>query len=164
MARIICLCGMSTFCCKINKMCVIITNVENVLNKTELFNLKVLTVEQARQMSALELAFVGDCIYSLFVKNSLVTSPMKVSDLTKKASQKVNAEAQEVAYFLIENELSETEAEIARRARNAHIKTKAKNFSIESYRHATAIEAVFGFLYLTANNERLCYFAKKIGL
>ena len=51
--------------------------------------------------------------------------------------------------------LSEEEIDIVRRARNANIHTRAKNYSIEEYRHATALEALIGYLYLTANTDRL---------
>ena len=51
--------------------------------------------------------------------------------------------------------MTEEEQDIARRARNSHIHTKAKNFSYAEYIHATALEALIGYLHLTGQNERL---------
>ena len=50
---------------------------------------------------------------------------------------------------------TEEEIDIVKRARNANIHTRAKNYSIEEYRHATALEALLGYLYLTSNTNRL---------
>ena len=55
----------------------------------------------------------------------------------------------------IEETLLEDEQNIARRARNTHIHTKAKNFSYNEYIYATALEAVIGYLYVTSETERL---------
>lgn len=126
-----------------------------VLQKNNFLNRKIFTPKDAKLLNALELAFVGDSVYSLYVKNFLVQKPSRVSTLTKNASKYVNARAQEVAYFKLQDHLNDEERDILMRARNAKINTKAKNFSIEEYRHATALEALIGYLYLTGNDERL---------
>ena len=107
-------------------------------------------------LNPLVMAFVGDSIYSLYVKTKkLNLFAEKVNNLTKKTAEVVNAKAQEQALFKIMDILSEEEVDIVRRARNANIHTRAKNYSIEEYRHATALEALIGYLYLTANTDRL---------
>ena len=107
-------------------------------------------------LNPLVMAFVGDGVYSLYVKTKqLNVFAEKVNNLTKKTAEVVNAKAQEQALFKIMDTLSEDEADIVRRARNANIHTKAKNYSIEEYRHATALEALIGYLYLTKNTNRL---------
>ena len=102
------------------------------------------------------MAFVGDSVYSLFVKTkSLDIFSAKVDKLTKETANIVNAHAQQQALFKVMPTLTEDEQDIVRRARNASIHTKAKNYSIEEYRHATALEALIGYLYLTKNEVRL---------
>ena len=87
----------------------------------------------------------------MIVDNLLDIFNQKVNSLTKQTAEKVNAKAQEQALFKIINLLSEDEQDIVRRARNSNIHTKAKNYSIEEYRHATAFEALVGYLFLTKN-------------
>ena len=57
--------------------------------------------------------------------------------------------------------LTEDEQDVARRARNTHVHTKAKNFSYNEYIHATALEALLGYLHLAGETERLEYFLNK---
>lgn len=107
-------------------------------------------------LNPLVMAFVGDSVYSLFVKTkSLDIFSAKVDKLTKETANIVNAHAQQQALFKVLPTLTEDEQDIVRRARNASIHTKAKNYSIEEYRHATALEALIGYLYLTKNEVRL---------
>lgn len=107
-------------------------------------------------LNPLVMAFVGDSIYSLYVKTQqLNLFAEKVNNLTKKTAEQVNAKAQEQALFKVMDRLTEEEIDIVKRARNANIHTRAKNYSIEEYRHATALEALLGYLYLTSNTNRL---------
>ena len=107
-------------------------------------------------LNPLVMAFVGDSVYSLFVKTkNLDIFSKKVDRLTKATAEVVNAHAQQQALFKVMPRLTEEEQDIVRRARNASIHTKAKNYSIEEYRHATAFEALIGYLYLTKNEDRL---------
>lgn len=112
--------------------------------------------QEVRFLNPLVMAFVGDNIYSLYVKTKRVNLfSEKVNNLTKRTAELVNARAQQQALFRIMNLLTEAEMDIVKRARNANIHTRAKNFSIEEYRHATALEALIGYLYLTKNTNRL---------
>lgn len=107
-------------------------------------------------LNPLVMAFVGDSVYSLFIKTKrLDIFSSKVDKLTKITANEVNAHAQQQALFKIIDVLTEEEHDIVMRARNASIHTKAKNYSIEEYRHATALEALIGYLYLTKNESRL---------
>lgn len=129
-----------------------------------LFDRKILDAKNAKQISALELAYVGDSVFSLFVKTSLIKKNANVRNLTTIANSIVNARNQEKLFFFIEGELDDEEREIALRGRNSNIKTKAKNFSIEEYRHATALESVIGFLFVTGRDLRLKALLKKMNL
>ena len=110
--------------------------------------------EHGQLPGALELAMVGDSVYDLYVRSHLVLKGGKVKDIHKNAVKHVNAHAQSQALLLIENELTEEEAAIVRRARNTR-QTPTKNADAGEYHRATALEALLGYLYLTGQNERL---------
>lgn len=114
------------------------------------------TISEVKFLNPLVMAFVGDSIYSLYVKTEVLDLfKTKVDNLTKTTATMVNAKAQEDALFKIMDTLTDEEKDLVRRARNTNIHTKAKNYSIETYRHATALEALIGYLYLTGNLQRL---------
>ena len=111
---------------------------------------------QAKQMQPLVLAMIGDSVQTLFVRTEIAKKyGVKVNKMNKLVSSVVQAGAQFKTFKKIEEELTEEEIDIARRARNTHIHTKAKNFSYNEYIYATALEAVIGYLYLTNRHERL---------
>ena len=111
---------------------------------------------EVKYLNPLVMAFIGDGIYSLYVKSrELDLFADKVNTLTKKTAEIVNAQAQEQALFKIYDRLTESEQDIVRRARNTNIHTHAKNYTIDQYRHATALEALIGYLFLTKRVERL---------
>lgn len=108
-----------------------------------------------RELSALELAYIGDTVYDLYIRSYLVINKMgKVSDLHKHASGVVNARAQALAAGLLQPFFTERELEIFRMGKNAK-STPPKNMSHEDYSLATAVEAVIGYLYCRKNNDRL---------
>lgn len=118
----------------------------------------ILDVVTARNLQPLVLASVGDSVHTLFVRTRLaVLDKYKAHELSKRVSRVVNAGNQCKIYYLVEKELTDEELSIAKRARNTNIHSKAKNFSPNDYIHATAYEAVLGFLYLTGQTERLNY-------
>lgn len=110
--------------------------------------------EHGQLPGALELALVGDSVYDLYVRSRLVKKGGRVKEIHKNAVKHVNAHAQAVALERIEGELTEDEAGIVRRARNAK-QTPTKNADAGDYHKATALEALLGYLYLTGQNERL---------
>ena len=112
--------------------------------------------DKVKQMQPLVLAMIGDSVHTLFVRTYIAKEyGVKVNKMNKMVSSVVSAGAQFNTFKKIENSLSEEEQDIARRARNANIHTKAKNFSYAEYIHATALEALIGYLYLTSKQERL---------
>ena len=118
--------------------------------------------EKVRQMQPLVLAMIGDSVQTLFVREHIALEyGVKVNKMNKLVSSVVSAGAQFLTFKKLENGLTADEEDIARRARNTHIHTKAKNFSINEYIHATALEALFGYLYLSGQNERLKEFLNK---
>lgn len=118
--------------------------------------------DKVRQMQSLVLAMIGDSVQTLFVREYIAKNiGVKVNKMNKMVSSVVSAGSQFLSFKKIEAELSEEEADIARRARNTHIHTKAKNFSFNEYIHATAFEALLGYLHLIGDKERLNYFLEK---
>ena len=108
------------------------------------------------QMQPLVLAMIGDSVQTLFVRTEVALRyGVKVNKMNKLVSSVVQAGSQFKTFKKIEESLTEQEADIARRARNTHIHTKAKNFSYNEYIYATALEAVIGYLYLSGQEERL---------
>lgn len=110
--------------------------------------------EHGQLPGALELALVGDSVYDLYVRSHLVKKGGRVKDIHRNAVKHVNAHAQAMALDKIEGELTEDEAGVVRRARNAK-QTPTKNADAVDYHKATALEALLGYLYLTGQTERL---------
>ena len=115
-----------------------------------------------RTYSPLTLAFVGDCIYDLVIRTIVVergnTAP---GVLHTKKSSIVKAQAQAAQADALMEELTAEEQAVYRRGRNAHSHSAAKNASIGAYRKATGLEALYGFLYLTDQTDRLLWLIAK---
>ena len=103
---------------------------------------------------SLELAFVGDAVYHLYVRSRLIKSSAKVNQLNHSASDAVNAHAQSESLSRIEGMLTDAEALIVRSAKNTR-QTGPKHQTHRDYCRATAFEALLGYLYLTKQTERL---------
>ena len=122
---------------------------------TELFS-PLMTAREARLKTPLALAYVGDTVWDLLVRRSLLRSGEKAGALHRKAVQMVNAAAQAQASRKIEPYLTEEERDVMRRGENAHAKHNVpKHQSPEDYSRATGLEALFGWLYLRGETERL---------
>ena len=103
---------------------------------------------------SLELAWLGDALYDLYVRERLVARTGRVRDLHRKAVALVCAHAQSEALARVQPLLTEEEADVARRARNAH-QSPPRNADPGEYHHATALEALIGWLYVTGRGERM---------
>lgn len=111
---------------------------------------------EVSQLSPLTLAFVGDAVFDLFVRERLVCLANRpVNKLHSLAVAQVKASSQARAAKMIAEKLSEKELSVLKRGRNAHTNHKAKNASESDYHYATGLEALFGFLYLNDETERL---------
>ena len=113
-------------------------------------------IEEVNQMSPLTWAYVGDCVYELYIRTKLVdTTRLKPHELHVKSVKYVKAQAQAETLKKLETILTEEEKEIVRRGRNTQTHHIAKNASVQDYMYATAFEALIGYLYLTKQDERL---------
>ncbi len=112
--------------------------------------------DRARQMSPVVLAFVGDAVYTLLVRQSLaLSSGYKTGELNKRASEVVSAHGQSGEIARILPLLTEEESEIYHRGRNAKKATKSKHATVGEYARSTGLEAVVGYLYLTGQEDRI---------
>lgn len=112
--------------------------------------------ERARAMNAVVLAFIGDAVYSLYIREGLVFGhDYKTGILQKLSSERVSAKGQASTMERIEAKLTEEEREIYLRGRNAKKPTKSKNASVAEYNISTGFEAVIGYLYLIGEYARL---------
>lgn len=112
--------------------------------------------EQAKQMNPVVLAFVGDAVYTLCVRERLARSSWhKTGELNRLASEVVSAHGQSETLARVLPLLTEEEADIFRRGRNAKKATKSKNATAQEYARSTGLEAVIGFLYLTGRLHRI---------
>ncbi len=115
-----------------------------------------LSEPQARMYSPLTLAFLGDAVYSLLVRNMLSLSANKpTGKLHKESIQYVNAAFQAQMIRELLPVLTEDETSVFKRGRNAHSSHSPKNQSDADYRYATGLEALYGYLYLCGNTERI---------
>ena len=116
----------------------------------------VISEAEARQLNPVVLAFVGDAVYSLYVRKRLALSGGgSAADFQRAAAKIVSAEGQSAFLATIEPMFTETETEIYTRGRNAKKATKSKNASAAAYNRSTGFEAVVGYLHLTGQTSRL---------
>lgn len=109
-----------------------------------------------RELNPLQMAYLGDTLHDLYVRSMLVSRKMSVGAMHKQAVRMVSAAAQARMLEAIEPELTEQEADITRRGRNAQAKHAApKHADPADYAHATGLEALWGYLYVTKQTDRL---------
>ncbi|MBQ7165182.1 MAG: Mini-ribonuclease 3 [Clostridia bacterium] len=107
-------------------------------------------------MNPVVLAYIGDAVYSLYTREKLaLLKDAKVSEIHRMANEEVRATAQAEFAEKILPVLTEEEADIYRRARNAKKGTRAKSATVAEYNKSTGLEALLGFLYVTGEHERL---------
>lgn len=107
-------------------------------------------------LSPLPLAFVGDGVYELLVREYLAAQGnCPVKKLHARKVELVRCQAQAQALEKIWPQLTPEELEVAQRGRNAHVSHVPKNAALADYHGATALEALFGYLYLSGDMTRL---------
>lgn len=104
----------------------------------------------------LNLAFIGDGVYDLLVREHLVkNSSAHVGELNKLKVSMVNCKSQAEYVRLLADELTDEEAEIYKRGRNTKVNSASKHSSLSDYHAATGLETLFGWLYLKGRTERI---------
>ena len=115
-----------------------------------------MTTDQARMLSPLSLAFVGDAVYTLYARAKVIQhSDAKNGVLHTEATKLVKASGQAEFADAILDLLTEEEMGVYKRARNSKVHSVAKHATMGDYKKATGFEALLGFLYLTGQDERI---------
>ena len=111
---------------------------------------------RANELSPLTLAFIGDTVFDLLVREDLICKANRpANELHGMAVKKVNAAAQAELIEKLIPILSEDELAVYKRGRNAKSGHLPKNATCGDYHKATGFEALLGYLYLTDNIERI---------
>lgn len=117
------------------------------------------------EVNSLALAYLGDSIYESYIREYLIKKGIShVNDLQVESLNYVSAKSQAriLKDLMDKNVFTEEELTIIKRARNTKSKSHPKSCDIITYQHATSLEALFGYLKLRKNEERIEEIISKI--
>lgn len=115
-----------------------------------------MTKAQAMRLNPRQWAFVGDVVYSLFVRTKILTrTDFPLAKMHKLSVLEVNSGRQAAVFDLLETVLNEEELDILRRGRRIRTRSSHSRNDPAEYSKSTAVEGLIGFLYLTSRDERL---------
>lgn len=118
--------------------------------------METMTWQEAINLPALTLAYIGDGIYEIGIRRYLLSkNVMKVEELHRKAVHYVKATFQSRFYQHLAETLPERELAVMKRGRNAKTGHQPKSSGVVEYHNATGVEALFGALWLSGEKERL---------
>lgn len=125
-------------------------------NKSKAILTPKLPDSEVNAMSMLGLAHIGDAVYELLTRTMLCSDGVtKASELHKMTVARVNAPAQAQAMQRILPSLTDTELAIYKRGRNTKVNSVPQKADIAQYHAATGLEALFGWLYLKGERDRI---------
>lgn len=119
---------------------------------------------RVEQINATTLAYLGDSVYEVYIREHLVRSgTFKVDRLHKAATKYVSAKAQSMIITKLREEklLTDEEEGVFKRGKNRHTNTLPKNTSPLTYKEATGFEALIGYLYILGKNDRIIEIVNK---
>lgn len=116
-------------------------------------SINLVSVNQLKQLSPVALAYIGDAVYELFVRQELLLPPKRIADYHSQVVSQVRAETQAAHLQDLEPYLTLAEQEIVRRGRNGVI-TKPRRLPQKIYQQASSFETLIGYLHLT-NPQRM---------
>lgn len=117
------------------------------------------------EINVLVLAYLGDTIYEDYIRKFLINKKIgNVNDLQKEAINYVSAinQAKFLQQLIDEDFFTMEEMDVIKRARNYKSNSHPKNCDIVTYKHATALEALIGYLELNNNRDRINKIMEKI--
>lgn len=117
------------------------------------------------EINVASLAYLGDAVYELEIRNHLIIyKKSKVNDLKNESIKYVSAvsQAKILDKLIKDGKIKESELSLIKRARNYKPKSKPRYINIKLYKKATALEVLFGFLYLNNNNTRISQLIKEV--
>ncbi len=136
---------------------------ENKLTNHEIFNKISDRIENNHLYSPAQLAYAGDAVYELLVRSYVLSKhDISVNKMHRLSVKFVKAESQAYIVSKLMDELSEDEKKIVKRGRNAKVTSSPKNVDFMDYRYATGFEALFGYLFLNNEIDRLMYIFDRI--
>jgi len=106
-----------------------------------------------KELNGLALAYLGDAVWELRLREKFVARNLKVKDLNKLVKAHVSAVAQSKIYLSIVGELEDEYRACARRARNSKISTFPKSCTMKEYKNATAFEALIAVCYINKRED-----------
>lgn len=109
-------------------------------------------------INVLALAYLGDAIYEYYIREYLLQKgTVKVKDLQEEAVSFVSAKSQckYLKQMIEQNILTEEELEVVMRARNHKSHKSPKNTDVSTYKYATGLEALIGYLHIQKKGERI---------
>ena len=112
----------------------------------------------ALEVNVLVLAYLGDTIYEDYIRRYLINTGINnVNELQSKSLKYVSAKGQSnyLEMMINDNFFSDEEMDVIKRARNNTSKSHPKNTDIITYKRATGLEALIGYLDLTGNKDRI---------
>lgn len=110
------------------------------------------------QINSLVFAYLGDSVYELLIRNHFVNKGInKVNNLQKVVTNYVSAVSQSkhINYLLENNYLTDEEIDIVKKGRNSKVYSHPKNTDILTYKWATSLECLFGYLYIKQKLDRI---------
>ncbi len=110
------------------------------------------------RINNLVLAYMGDAVYEQKIRERLIRKGLnKVQNLQQEALSYVSAinQAQSLKRLIDDNLLTVDEIDVIMRARNSKVRSKPKNVDILTYKHASGLEALVGYLYFKNDNTRI---------
>jgi len=109
------------------------------------------------------LAYIGDAIYELEIRNHFILAGYKkVDNLHKEVVKYTSANGQLIAINKIYDDLTDNEVLFFKKGRNHSSLRRARNTDLATYQKATGLESLFGYLYLENKQERISELIKKI--
>lgn len=126
------------------------------MSDNNFFDMPYMTEGNVQMVNPQSLAFVGDAVYSLYIRSHFcLVSTARSRSLHKFSTEFVKASSQARALDEIFDSLTDEEQSVAKRARNTKVNTMSKNAKMVEYKKSTAFEALLGYLYLCGKIERL---------
>ena len=117
---------------------------------------------RVEQINATTLAYLGDSVYEVYIREHLVRSGIfKVDRLHKAATKYVSAKSMIITKLREEKLLTDEEEGVFKRGKNRHTNTLPKNTSPLTYKEATGFEALIGYLYILGKNDRIIEIVNK---
>ncbi len=125
-------------------------------NFLKVMGLNIKTSEKINLLNPLKLAYLGDVVYEVYIRNYILNKcGGNVNELHKASTKLVKAGAQAHIIHTLENELTQEEWNIVKRGRNQKSNSVPKNARLTDYKYATGFEALIGYLYLLKRHGRV---------